>query len=68
MTSIGIIGAAGRMGQAITAAVGDHGVTLAGGVDVGGDLAKLAQDADVLVDFSSPDTLSDTLAAASIAA
>lgn len=64
MTSIGIIGAAGRMGQAISAAIEEHGVTLAGGVEVGGDLDALAQAADVLVDFSSPDTLLETLAAA----
>ena len=61
---IGIIGAAGRMGRAIAAAADEQGVTVAGGVDVGGDLAALASDADVMVDFSSVESLTATLAAA----
>lgn len=52
MTAIGIIGSEGRMGRAISAALADHGATLAGGVDVGGDVAALARVADVLIDFS----------------
>lgn len=64
MTAIGIIGSAGRMGQALAAVVPDMGATLAGGIDAGGDPAKLARDADVLVDFSSPSALERTLAAA----
>ena len=64
MTSIGIIGAAGRMGRAIAAAAAEHGLTVAGGVDVGGDPAALADAADVLVDFSAPGSLAANLAAA----
>lgn len=64
MTAIGIIGSAGRMGQALAAAVPDLGATLAGGIDAGGDPAVLAHDADVLIDFSTPAALERTLAAA----
>ena len=64
MVAIGIIGSAGRMGQAIAAAVADMGATLAGGIDAGGDPADLAHDADVLIDFSTPAALERTLAAA----
>jgi len=64
MTAIGIIGSAGRMGQALSGVVSDLGATLAGGVDAGGDPAALAQAADVLVDFSVPAALEANLAAA----
>lgn len=64
MISIGIIGAAGRMGQAIAAALNESGASFAGGVDVGGDVAALARDADVLVDFSSPESCIANLAVA----
>ncbi|MGP1929990.1 MAG: 4-hydroxy-tetrahydrodipicolinate reductase [Arsenophonus sp. ET-DL12-MAG3] len=64
MTAIGIIGSAGRMGQALAAAVPDLGATLAGGIDAGGDPVALALAADVLVDFSTPAALERTLAAA----
>ncbi|WP_029624914.1 4-hydroxy-tetrahydrodipicolinate reductase [Sphingomonas sp. PAMC 26605] len=64
MTAIGIIGSAGRMGQALAAIVPDLGATLAGGIDAGGDPAGIAHDSDVLVDFSSPSALERTLAAA----
>lgn len=67
MTAIGIIGSAGRMGQALAAAVPDLGATLAGGIDAGGDPALLAHDADVLIDFSTPAALERTLAAARMA-
>lgn len=63
MTAIGIIGSAGRMGRAIAAALPDHDVTLAGGVDAGGDLTALAAAADVLIDFSAPSALGAALAA-----
>jgi len=63
-TRIGIIGSAGRMGQAIAAAVADAGLTLAGGVDKDGDVASLAAQSDVLVDFSSPGALEGNLDAA----
>ena len=64
MTAIGIIGSAGRMGQALAAVVPDLGATLAGGIDAGGYPAVLALDSDVLVDFSTPAALERTLAAA----
>ncbi len=51
---IGIIGSAGRMGQALVDAIHADGHTLAGGVDKDGDLAGLIAASDVLVDFSSP--------------
>lgn len=81
MTSIGIIGAGGRMGRAIAAAVGDVDADIAGGIDrpgidaaaMGGirlfpDAAALAQASDVLVDFSSPAALQGHLDAAAAAA
>lgn len=62
MTAIGIIGSAGRMGQAIRAEVEAQGLTFAGGVDRdAGDVAALAAAADVLIDFSSPAALAATL-------
>jgi 4-hydroxy-tetrahydrodipicolinate reductase len=62
--AIGIVGVAGRMGRAIAALIGPMGARAAGGVDTGGDIAALAAAADVLVDFSSPAALAETLAAA----
>ncbi len=67
MTAIGIFGSAGRMGQAIAAAIPDLGATLAGGIDAGGDPAALARAADVLVDFTTPTALAANLAAARVA-
>lgn len=61
---IGIIGSEGRMGQAIAAAVAEAGETLSGGVDKDGDVAALAAQSDVLVDFSSPAALEGNLDAA----
>ena len=51
---IGIIGSAGRMGQALVDAIAADGLEYAGGVDKGDDLAALVASCDVLVDFSSP--------------
>lgn len=76
MTHIGLIGAGGRMGQAIAAVIaGTDGAFVAGGVDRPGfsggsslqimaDAAVLAGQCDVLVDFSSPSALPENLAAA----
>lgn len=64
MTAIGIIGSAGRMGQALTGLVSDLGATFAGGIDADGDPVALAKDADVLLDFSVPAALEANLAAA----
>lgn len=64
MTSIGIIGIQGRMGQALAQIAADTGVEVAGGIDQGGDPIALAKIADVLVDFSSPKALVENLGAA----
>ena len=64
-TRIGILGSAGRMGQAVAAAIeAEPGARLAGGADQGDDPVALARDCDVLVDFSSPGALEANLAAA----
>lgn len=63
MTKIGIIGSKGRMGQALVAAIEEAGLTHAGGVDEGDDVAVLASASDVLVDFSLPAALDASLAA-----
>jgi len=60
MTSIGIIGSEGRMGIALAAAISEAGQHPLG-IDKGGDVARLAADADVIVDFSSPAALEATL-------
>ena len=64
LARIGIIGSAGRMGAALVAAIGAAGEAHAGGVDQDGDLAALAANCDVLVDFSSPAALEANLDAA----
>ena len=64
MARIGIIGSAGRMGQALQAAVAAAGHDLAGGIDRDGDVMALAQASDVLVDFSAPTALEFNLDAA----
>ena len=61
MTKIGIIGSAGRMGQALIDAIAAAGQTHAGGIDQDGDLAALVAASDVLVDFSSPHALEANL-------
>ena len=70
MISIGIFGAAGRMGQAIATVATEAGLGLAGGTDRTGsgeiapavpittDVTALAQASDVLIDFSVPGALS----------
>ena len=60
MTSIGIIGSEGRMGVALAAAISEAGQRSCG-IDKGGNVVRLASDADVLVDFSSPAALETTL-------
>ncbi|HEX8300835.1 4-hydroxy-tetrahydrodipicolinate reductase [Sphingomonas sp.] len=64
MTSIGIYGSLGRMGQAIAEAAPGLGARIAGGADAQDDPAALATRADVLVDFSTPKALEAHLAAA----
>lgn len=63
MVSIGIIGSEGRMGKALAAAATEAGFT-SQGIDKGGDVQALAQNSDVLIDFSSPAALEENLAAA----
>jgi 4-hydroxy-tetrahydrodipicolinate reductase len=67
MARIGIIGSEGRMGRALAVAIQTAGHELAGGVGHGGNPGPLAREADVLVDFSSPDALKANLAAARVA-
>lgn len=57
MARIGVFGSAGRMGQALQAAIVAAGHDYAGGVDKDGDPAALAAQSDVLVDFSAPGAL-----------
>ncbi len=64
MANFGIIGSAGRMGQALAAAIAAAGDVVAGGIDQGGDAVALARASDVLVDFSSPAALEANLDAA----
>ncbi|MEJ7935162.1 4-hydroxy-tetrahydrodipicolinate reductase [Sphingobium sp. AN558] len=73
MTSIGIFGAAGRMGRAIAEVSIDAGLAIAGGTDrqgsghiapgvaISADPLALAQAADILIDFSVPGALSGHL-------
>jgi 4-hydroxy-tetrahydrodipicolinate reductase len=64
MAKIGIIGSAGRMGQALVEVIAAAGQTHSGGIDVGGDPLALAKHSAVLVDFSSPRALEANLDAA----
>ncbi len=64
MTRIGIIGSEGRMGAALVQAIAAAGHACSGGADKGGDVARLADDSDVLVDFSAPLALEGNLHAA----
>ncbi len=64
MTSIGIIGSAGRMGHALEVAAVEAGIFVAGGIDKDGDPIALAKIADVLLDFSSPSALVGNVGAA----
>lgn len=68
--TIGIFGAAGRMGRAIAVAAAEAGIAVAGGTDRDGsgevlpgipltaDPLELAERSDVLIDFSVPGALS----------
>jgi 4-hydroxy-tetrahydrodipicolinate reductase len=65
MTSIGILGASGRMGEAVAAAVEQSpGAQPGGRAARGDDPAALARACDVLIDFSAPEALERHLAAA----
>lgn len=68
MTRIGILGANGRMGRAIAAAIeAAPQAILAGGAGRGDDAAALAKTSDVLIDFSVPDALAANLDVATAA-
>ena len=59
MTRVAVAGAAGKMGQAVCEAVTDaDGLELSGRADpaLGTELAEVLPDADVVVDFTVPDT------------
>jgi 4-hydroxy-tetrahydrodipicolinate reductase len=61
MIKVGVLGAKGRMGSQICAAVaGEQDMTLAAGVDVGDDREALAG-CDVVVDFTHPGAVMDNL-------
>ncbi|MGZ8347260.1 MAG: 4-hydroxy-tetrahydrodipicolinate reductase [Allosphingosinicella sp.] len=65
MTMIGILGASGRMGRAIAGLLDGRGeAQLAGATARGGDPGSLAEDSDVLIDFTAPDALQAHLDAA----
>ena len=71
MSAIGILGARGRMGQAIAHVAAGLGAHIAGGIDRDGgahgdhaDATALARAADVLVDFTAPNALAEHLDAA----
>ena len=64
MTSIGIYGSLGRMGQAIAEVAPSLGAEIAGGADAQDDPARIAAAADVLVDFSAASALEAHLEAA----
>ncbi|MBB4099919.1 4-hydroxy-tetrahydrodipicolinate reductase [Sphingomonas kyeonggiensis] len=64
MTSIGIYGSLGRMGQAIAAVAPEMNARIAGGADVKDDPGAIAAEADVLIDFSAAQALEAHLAAA----
>lgn len=61
---VGIVGAAGRMGRSVaTAVAGDPGLESVALLDVGDDLGRLAAaHADVVVDFTNPQTVMDNVA------
>ena len=63
MTKVGVVGAKGRMGQAVVAAVRDApDLALVAAVDMGVPPTALAQaGADVIVDFTTPDAVMRTL-------
>ena len=64
MARIGIIGSEGAMGQALAQVIAESGNEFAGGIDKGGDVARLADASEVLVDFSAPGALQHNLHAA----
>jgi 4-hydroxy-tetrahydrodipicolinate reductase len=64
MLQFGVIGHKGRMGRALETAIAEAGHALCVGVDEGGHIDAHAAQCDVLVDFSAPQALEGSLAAA----
>jgi len=64
MANFGVVGHKGRMGKAIIAALEEAGHVFRAGVDAGGDVSTVANQSEVLVDFSAPDALPTNCAAA----
>ncbi len=60
MVRVLLLGAKGRMGQAIASAAQKSGVEIAAGLDLGDDLTKPIDACDVVIDFSNP-TATDVL-------
>ena len=56
-----IVGARGRMGQAIAAAATDAGATIAAALDVGEDLAAGIALGNVVIDFSAHATTAEVI-------
>ena len=54
-----LLGAKGRMGQAIAGAAPGAGVEIVAGLDLGDDIAKNIAACDVVIDFSHPNTSND---------
>ncbi|MGI8956317.1 MAG: 4-hydroxy-tetrahydrodipicolinate reductase [Chthoniobacterales bacterium] len=56
-TRVLLVGAAGRMGKAVSAAAADRnsGLTIAGGIERGGALEPALENCDVVIDFSLAD-------------
>ena len=64
MARIGIIGSRGAMGEALQRVIEQSDHIFAGGIDKGDDPAALADQSDVLIDFSAPAALQANLHAA----
>jgi 4-hydroxy-tetrahydrodipicolinate reductase len=58
---IALIGARGRMGQAITAAAKEAGATISAAIDAGDDIAAGIAGCDVIIDFSFHKTTSEVI-------
>ena len=58
---IALIGARGRMGQAITNAAKESGSTIVAAIDSGDDMAAGIAQADVIIDFSSHHITSEVI-------
>jgi 4-hydroxy-tetrahydrodipicolinate reductase len=54
-----LLGAKGRMGQAIAAAAPNAGAQISAGLDLGDDLTKEIANCDVVIDFSHPNVSAD---------